>query len=389
MRLYFLQPLFIALFCRLCYYIVGDIMELKFNNGKFRILMIADTQEGSNVSSDTMKLIEASLDRSNPDMVVYSGDQIWRKHSFKGDKDKVTATLKTIVQPVVDRKIPFAICFGNHDRQVGLSNEEQFEIYKTFEGFVGESDEGIDGVGNHCFEIKDGDEIKFLLYTIDSHSNLKIGYDCVHKNQIEWYKSTRDKYEEKLGHVVPSVVIQHIPVCEVFDLMTKVKRSVKGSVRGFRTHDGEYFVLKKDRVNKDAFMKESPADPQENSGEFEAMCEKGDVKGIYFGHDHNNSFNGLINGIDVGYTQGAGFNVYGPGKDRGTRVIDLYPDGSIETYDMRYRDIVGSRVDHPIKYAFLQLCPTNTFDAVTRIAKACAGIAVILVVILIIMMFLK
>ena len=364
-------------------------MELKFNNGKFRILMIADIQEGSKVSSDTMKLIQASLDRSNPDMVVYSGDQIWRKHSFKGSKEKVTAALKTIVQPVVNRKIPFAICFGNHDRQVGLSNEEQFEIYKTFEGFVGESDEGVDGVGNHCFEIKDGDKIKFLLYTIDSHSNLKVGYDCVHKNQIEWYKTIRDKYEEKTGHVVPSVVIQHIPVCEVFDLMTKVKRTAKGSVRGFRTHDGEYFVLKKDRVNKDAFMKESPADPQENSGEFEAMCEKGDVKGIYFGHDHNNSFNGLINGIDVGYTQGAGFNVYGPGMDRGTRVIDLYTDGTIKTYDMRYRDIVGSRVDHPVKYALLQLCPTNTFDAVTRIAKAFAGIAIILVLILIIMMFLK
>ena len=63
-------------------------MTLKFNNGKFRILMIADTQEGNKVNSDTIKLIEASLDRSQPDMVVYSGDQIWGKHSFKGDADK-------------------------------------------------------------------------------------------------------------------------------------------------------------------------------------------------------------------------------------------------------------------------------------------------------------
>lgn len=348
--------------------------------------MIADTQEGTKVSSDTIKLIEASLDRSQPDMVVFSGDQIWRKSSFKGNKTKVQNALSTIVKPVVDRKIPFAVCFGNHDRQVGLSNEEQFEIYKSFDGFIGESDDGIDGVGNHCFEIKDGDEIKFLLYTIDSHSNLKVGYDCVHENQIAWYKNTRDEYEKKLGHIVPSVVIQHIPICEVFDLMKQVKRTVKGSVRGFRTHDGEYFVLKKDRVNKEAFMRESPADPQENSGEFEAMCEKGDVKGIYFGHDHNNSFNGDINGVDVGYTQGAGFNVYGPGMDRGTRVIDLFADGHIDTYDMRYKDIVGKKLDHPIKYILLQLCPTNTFDAVMRITKASVVLAVILVLILILMM---
>lgn len=371
---------------KICYYISGDNMELKFKDGKFRILMIADTQEGKNVNSDTIKLIEASLERSQPDMVVYSGDQIWGKKNFKGNKDEVKRVLGELVKPVIDRKIPFAICFGNHDRQVGLTNEEQFEIYKEFDGFIGESAPNIDGVGNHCFEIKDGDDVKFLLYTIDSHSNLKVGYDNVHQNQIDWYKAIRDSYEEKLGKVVPSVVIQHIPVCEVFELMTKVKRTTKKAVRGFRTHEGEYFVLKKDRVNEGAFMKESPADPQENSGEFEAMCEKGDVKGIYFGHDHNNSFNGLINGVDVGYTQGAGFNVYGPGKDRGTRVIDLFTDGHIETYDMRYKDIVGNRVDNPIKYAIMQACPTNMFDAVTRIVKALVGIAVILVIILILTM---
>ena len=106
----------IALSGVLWYYINGDDMELKFKNGKFRILMIADTQEGRNVSSDTMKLIEASLDRAEPDMVVYSGDQIWGKRSFKGDKNEVRRVLKELTQPVVDRKIPFAVCFGNHDR---------------------------------------------------------------------------------------------------------------------------------------------------------------------------------------------------------------------------------------------------------------------------------
>lgn len=361
-------------------------MKFQFKDKKFRILMIADTQEGNKVSSDTINLINAALDRSEPDFVVYSGDQIWRKSCFKGNKAEVERVLKELCEPIISRNIPFAVCFGNHDRQVGLSNEEQFEIYKTFKGFSGESAPGIDGVGNQCIEIADGDDVKYLLYLIDSHSSLKIGYDCVHKNQIEWYKATRDSYIEKNnGIAVPSLVIQHIPVCEVFELLTKVKRTKRGSVRGFRTHDGEYFVLNKNRVNNGGFMRESPADPQENSGEFAAFCEKGDVKGLYFGHDHNNSFNGKINGIDVGYTQGAGFNVYGPGLDRGVRVIDLFENGELKTYDLRYRDIVGTKVEHPLKYMFLQLCPTNTFDAISRIAKAFACIAAILVLILIIM----
>ncbi|MDD6603865.1 MAG: metallophosphoesterase family protein [Eubacteriales bacterium] len=361
-------------------------MELKFNNGKFRILMIADTQEGRSVNPNTIRLIEAGLDESNPDMVVYSGDQIWGYLSFKGSREEVKRVLGQLVQPVIDRGIPFAVCFGNHDRQVGLSNEEQFEIYKEFDGFIGESAQGIDGVGNHCFEIKDGDDIKYLLYTIDSNSSLQIGYDNVHENQINWYRATRDKYEELTGAPVPSVVIQHIPVCEVFQLMHRVKPTKRGAVRGFRTHDGEYFLLTKDRVNDTGFMRESPADPQVNSGEFDAFKEKGEVKGLYFGHDHNNSFNGDIDGIDVGYTQGCGFNVYGPGKDRGVRVIDLFSDGHISTYDLRYRDIVGNSVQKPLKYAFVQLSPVNVYDAVTRITKALGIIAAVLVAALIITM---
>lgn len=63
-----------------------------------------------------------------------------------------------------------------------------------------------------------------MLYLIDSHSSLEIGYDNVHENQIEWYKNTRDSYEEKYGHLIPSIVIQHIPLCEVFELLTEVKK---------------------------------------------------------------------------------------------------------------------------------------------------------------------
>ena len=235
---------------------------LSFKNETFKIMQIADTQEGAKVSPDTMDLINAALDRENPDLVVYSGDQIWGKTSFNGSREKVTKVLDTLTKPVREREIPFTVCFGNHDRQVGLTNEEQFEIYKSFDYFVGESVQGIDGVANHVIEIKDGDELKFLLYLIDSHSSVTIGYDHVHENQIEWYRKTRDEYQQKYGRLIPSVVIQHIPLCEIFELLTEVKKSTEGAVRGFRTHANRFYVLNRDRVNKDGFMKESPADPQ-------------------------------------------------------------------------------------------------------------------------------
>ena len=47
-------------------------MKLTFKNDTFKILQIADTQEGRKVSPDTLALISAALDREEPDLVVYS-----------------------------------------------------------------------------------------------------------------------------------------------------------------------------------------------------------------------------------------------------------------------------------------------------------------------------
>lgn len=362
-------------------------MKLTFKNDTFKILQIADTQEGRKVSPDTLALISAALDREEPDLVVYSGDQIWGR-GFHGDVNQVRRVLKELTAPVVERHLPFAICFGNHDRQVGLDNRAQFEIYKEIPGFIGEDTPGVDGVGNCVLEIADGDRPGYLLYLIASHSSLKVGYDHVHQNQIDWYRGVRDSYEKQYGHTIPSVVIQHIPVCEVFDLLTQVKKSTKGAVQGFRTHAKEWFVLNRKRVDKEGFMKESPADPQENSGEFDAFCEKGEVKGLYFGHDHNNAFHGDIRGIDVGYTQGAGFHVYGPGLDRGVRTIALHRDGSLSTQDLRYRDLVGKKLQEPLHFAFFQIMPTNVYDAISRAVKIFAALGGIAVVALLLVLFL-
>lgn len=364
-------------------------MSLKFKNEVFKIMQIADVQDGTKISPDTINLINAALDKENPDLVVYSGDQIWGYTNFRGNKEKVEKALRDITAPVTERKIPFTICFGNHDRQVGLSNEEQFEIYKKIDGFIGENADGIDGCANHVIEIKDDNEIKYLLYLIDSNTSLSVGYDNVHENQINWYKEKRDEYEKINGKVIPSVVIQHIPVPEIFELINEVKKNTKGAVQGFRNHAGKWYALNKGKVNPDGFMKESPADPMENSGEFDAMTEKGDVKGIYFGHDHINSFNGKVKGVDLGYTQGAGFHVYGPGLDRGVRIINLHKDGGLDTYDLRYRSLIGKKVKEKLRYAIFQIMPTNVYDAIHRAIKILAGLAGIGIAIAIIVLLIK
>lgn len=52
-------------------------MTLRFNDdGTFRILQMADIQDGPQVNDDTIRLIEAAIREAKPDLVVFTGDQV-------------------------------------------------------------------------------------------------------------------------------------------------------------------------------------------------------------------------------------------------------------------------------------------------------------------------
>lgn len=157
---------------------------MRFNSeGKFKIMQITDIQEIPDVSPDTIKLINAALEEEKPDLVVLTGDQIKGYGvSYKGKGDalieSVAETVGKLLKPVTDRHIPFAVTFGNHDRQVGISNKDQFEkIYKALPGCVGEQAEGIDGGGTYNIPIlsSDGERTAFNLYLFDSGTDAKGG----------------------------------------------------------------------------------------------------------------------------------------------------------------------------------------------------------------------
>ena len=177
---------------------------MRFNKDKtFKIMQITDMQEIPNISPDTLALLDAAVEAEKPDLVVYTGDQIKGYGvTYKGKgKELVNAVSKTIerlLEPVTKRNIPYAVTFGNHDRQVGISNKDQFEnIYKKIGNCIGEQAEGIDGGGTCNIPIKasDGsDRDVFNLYLFDSGTDAKGGgYEPFSTDIIDWYKKTRDE----------------------------------------------------------------------------------------------------------------------------------------------------------------------------------------------------
>ncbi len=339
---------------------------LDFVNGKFKIMQIADTQEIPAVSPDTIRLISAALDAEKPDLVVFTGDQIKGYSSFflgeKG-KAKVKSTIKALIKPLEDRNIPFTMTFGNHDGEAALKNSEQFEIYKQSPMFVYADPAAENDKGTFCLNISD----KFLVYLFDTHSKAEGGgYSGINENQLEWYRQTRDSHENPL----PSLAFQHIPTPEFFDVIKRVKRFTKGCVRAYGDHKNKFYALDPLNSGLRDFMGESPAAPFTNSGQIDAFLEKGEVLGLFVGHDHNNSFVANYKGIDLGYTQGAGFNVYGPGYNRGVRIFEIEECGKYETRTVTFCELCGKEVKNKAKFAVYTYAPTNVSQVVTAVKEA-------------------
>lgn len=326
-----------------------DEPRLQFDeNGEFRILIVADTQDTANPQEATIRLLNAELDAADADLVVFTGDQV-HGPSVRTTKAMEKA-LDAILAPVAERGIPFAAVFGNHDDEGGVSKETQIEIYNRYPGcLMSAGPEDITGEGNYNLLVwsSDGSQPVCNLWFIDSGTYGEKGvskYGRVEQDQIDWYTSTAAALEEQYGELLPAYLFQHIVVPEIYDLLTEVPASEKnadGVIEGYSSRSGHYYKV------SDAFiggeLGEAPCPPDIPSGEFAAMRETGDVVAAFFGHDHNNDYIASYDGIDLVNTKGTGFYIYGDREYHGARLVVLHEETptEYETNMLYYKDLVS------------------------------------------------
>lgn len=321
----------------------GGRKRLQFNDdGEFKIIHLCDCQDGYPASEIMLKYIDLVLKEEKPDLVVLGGDNTVaglsnEQTSGKSDDEiKALATqlkkdaIKELVSVFVENETYFTLVFGNHDRQQGLSNDELLPIYQEFGGeycLAYDAVPELDGCGTHNLPVysSDGEKIKFNLYMFDSGENAydengnDVGYDCVHTNQIEWYKGVRDQLKEETGNYVPSLAFQHIIVQEVYD-----KLFFEVPVLGVRKFDnGKQFSIFPKTNNFTGHLLELPCPGYYNFGQMDAISEKGDMLGIFSGHDHTNSFETEIDGVRVINTPSPTHNSYSSGLNSGCRIITI------------------------------------------------------------------
>ena len=318
----------------------NPVLPLRFQPDRtFTIVQFTDTQDDQDLDPRTVRLLEAVLDDQRPDLVVFTGDNIRSGPETRGD---VWRAIRSFAEPVDSREIPWLVTFGNHDEDhtslTGVDEEAMLEHYRSYAYNVNRpGPQGVHGTGNMHLLVHASDSPRPVLaiwaldsgrYFPDSVAEQALeadglpGWDVIHPTQVAWYHRTSTALEEDSGRPVPGLAFFHIPLWE-FRFMWEA-----------REHHG-VVGEKNEGVSSGPF----------NSGLFAAMLERGDVRGVFVGHDHVNDYVGDYFGIRLGYAANAGFGTYGlDGEERdrlrGARVFVVGEEdpAAFETFMVYARD---------------------------------------------------
>ena len=351
------------------------------SDGTFTVLILSDLQD----TQFTTKLVVSgethALKDYPADLIVLLGDQLEGPSPVlrlgSGAKN-CEDTLRTLLAPVAESGIPFVVVFGNHDYEAPLSIAEQVKIYESYDNCLAVSfgkDSTKDGAFVLPIKLYNSDVVDMALYFFDSGSYIANGdYDTVSKEQVAWYNEQSAAFKAANdGQALPSAAFCHIPLPEVYNLLTEVPTGTKGAFKGVGVGAGKYYLPNEDKIFTGA-VNEAPCPSSENNGLFDAYLANGDVFLTVNGHDHVNSFIGSVEGIDIANAPGSSYTSYGDENVRGVRLF-RFTEFNVRDYETLH--VLYSDYNTPASFGYLRYY----FSTTTGIYNAIKVVLSILIVI--------
>ena len=313
---------------------------LRFNeDGHFRILMMSDFHGKPDFNHKLIDGIEALIDHAKPDFIMLGGDEVC------GVSEDIFRTFITdVLEPINKRGIPWAHVFGNHDCEQNITKEQQEKIYEEFPLCLSEyGPDDLSGVGNYVLPVlaHENDSVKYHLWALDSHRNFTdyIKYYNLPEdtqfilpktfgkgkdqaspmfNQVRWYYKESVRREKEAGYKIPAVMFMHVPILEYHLTYRNPEQT------GFTGH-----------------KRDSYGTSELNSGIFFACMQRGDVKGIFCGHEHHIDQQSQYCGITLACDSCVGYDMSAHDDLRGGRIIDIWEDGRMETRHVKLMELMG------------------------------------------------
>lgn len=359
-----------------------DTARLSFgSDGTFTVLILSDLQD----TQFTTKLVvsgETQVLADFPaDLIVLLGDQLEGASPVLrfGDVAKnCENALRTLLAPVEASGIPFVVVFGNHDYEAPLSIAEQTKIYESYDNCLAVSygkGSTKDGAFVLPINLYNSELTGMALYFFDSGSYLPNGdYNTVSKEQVAWYNEQSAAFKTANdSQALPSVAFCHIPIPEVYQLLTEVPKGTKDAFKGVGVGAGKYYLPDEDKIFTGE-VNEAPCPSSENNGLFDAYLDNGDVFLTVNGHDHINSFIGSVEGIDIASAPGSSYTSYGDEDVRGVRMF-RFTDYNVRDYETLHA--LYNAYNTPASFGFLRYYFSTTTGIYNAVKVFLVGLLLI------------
>ena len=174
--------------------------------------------------------IRAVIERTNPDLILISGDIVY------GEFDDSGSALAGFIAFMESFGIPWAPVFGNHDNESKIGVYRQCTMLEKAEHCLFRRSTTITGNSNYSVGIYDGETLVRVLYMLDSNTCWG-GKDPdsarVHgmaDDQIAWMTDTAADLRETHGRPIPGFACFHIPTEDYITAMIDA---------GYQTEDDE------------------------------------------------------------------------------------------------------------------------------------------------------
>lgn len=281
-------------------YTDDEPFQIEMSGDTLNILQITDLHLAYGIDhrdQRTYQLIEALVKSDDYDLVVVTGDITM--------SPQAPMLFRQFVKHMESLKTPWTFIFGNHEtdfhRYEHFLNQLENTTYLKFK--VGPKLED-GGVGNFMIEFTKSNSIFYKAYFLDSkaertdYTEEEGEYDYLSFAQVAWYENN------VASDQVESIVFMHMPLRQYIEV------------------DDDFI----------GFFKEKKVYAQGiDTGFFQAMLTHQKSKAVFVGHDHNNDFYFMNQGIMLAYGRATGFNAYGI-LERGGRMIKITQNLEIETY---------------------------------------------------------
>ncbi len=289
-------------------------------DGTFRILQFTDLHLQlfhPDQVADVFTRMDSLVRQADPDLIAVTGDLLY--------SSPADSLMQLIVGRLDSYARPWAIVYGNHDHEHGLTLAQlspiitsgrhtintlapsgvladmEIPVFKT-PGRAG-GDRTRHARPFIKYRHARHDRASFYLFFLDSHAYStdpidysNFSYAWFEPEQVEWVRHTAGQHPN-----TPSIAFFHIPFPEYAEVTNYV---------------GEWT--------------EPVCCPKYNSGMFGAMKETGFIA-TFCGHDHDNSYAGIYDNVLLAYGRYSGSNGEYNHLPKGARLITLRYDGSLQT----------------------------------------------------------